>query len=293
MDKILQQDKKTLGGIIILIILITYTGYSLWSVSESNLGLNQKVNQLTEELESTKSNLDVSSNENYQLSEALVSEQKRNDEFENQISRISGTVGDLEKLSKTDPELLQKYSKVYFLNEHYSPPGFKTLSTSYISNPDKTILVHDGIWSFLKDLMNDAEEDGVNLKVVSAFRSFNEQASLKSEYSITYGSGANQFSADQGYSEHQLGTTLDFTTKEIGSNFTTFAQSEAYKWLQDNAYRYGFVLSYPKNNNYYIFEPWHWRFVGKDLAKKLYRKDQFFYDWDQRDIDEYLIDFFD
>ena len=53
------------------------------------------------------------------------------------------------------------------------------------------------------------------------------------------------------------------------------------------------MLSYPKGNAYYIFEPWHWRFVGKDLAKDLHRHKEYFYDWDQRDIDEYLIDFFD
>ena len=110
---------------------------------------------------------------------------------------------------------------------------------------------------------------------------------------MIYGAGANQFSADQGYSEHQLGTALDFATTEIGAGFDGFEKTDAYRWLLDNAYQYGFILSYPQNNNYYQFEPWHWRFVGRDLAKKLSKEDKNFYDLDQREIDEYLISFFD
>ena len=60
-----------------------------------------------------------------------------------------------------------------------------------------------------------------------------------------------------------------------------------------NAYKYGFTLSYPEENGYYIFEPWHWRFVGTDLADDLRRDNAHFYDWEQRKIDEYLISIFD
>jgi len=79
----------------------------------------------------------------------------------------------------------------------------------------------------------------------------------------------------------------------VGANLTGFENTEAYTWLQENAYKYGFVLSYPKGNGYYVFEPWHWRFVGKDLAIKLHREDKNFYDLDQRQIDEYLVSIFD
>ena len=72
-----------------------------------------------------------------------------------------------------------------------------------------------------------------------------------------------------------------------------FDTTEAYTWLQKNAYKYGFVLSYPKDNGFYIFEPWHWRFVGQKLAGDLHDDGKFFYDLDQRDIDKYLISLFD
>jgi LAS superfamily LD-carboxypeptidase LdcB len=153
--------------------------------------------------------------------------------------------------------------------------------------------IHEEVSDFLVDLLEEAEDDEIDLKVISAFRSFNEQAQLKGAYTIQYGSGANQFSADQGYSEHQLGTTIDFTTSEVGATFSGFAQTEAYEWLQKNAHKFGFTLSYPENNQYYQFEPWHWRFVGKDLADDLRDDGIHFYDLSQRDIDKYILNLFD
>ena len=153
--------------------------------------------------------------------------------------------------------------------------------------------IHAEVEPFLEDMLENAEDDGIDIRVLSAFRSYDEQKQLKGAYEVTYGSGANTFSADQGYSEHQLGTTVDLTTPEIGAGLTGFENTEAYEWLQKYAYKYGFVLSYPEENIYYVFEPWHWRFVGEDLAKDLHDDDEFFYGLDQRDIDEYLIQLFD
>jgi hypothetical protein len=121
----------------------------------------------------------------------------------------------------------------------------------------------------------------------------NEQASLKSAYTTSYGSGANKFSADQGYSEHQLGTTLDFNTTKRSSVLSGFDKTPEYKWLTENAYKYGFVISYPKENKYYIYEPWHWRFVGISLATRIHDDNTYLYALDQRDIDTYLINLFD
>jgi D-alanyl-D-alanine carboxypeptidase len=131
------------------------------------------------------------------------------------------------------------------------------------------------------------------LRVVSAYRSFAEQMTLKSGYRVQYGTGANAFSAEQGYSEHQLGTTVDFTTPVIKGAYASFENTTAYAWLTKNAYKYGFILSYPKGNSYYVYEPWHWRFVGKDLADRLHDEGLDFYEMDQREIDEYLIRIFD
>lgn len=208
------------------------------------------------------------------------------------LNGMTNTLGLYQKLTTTDKELLSKYSKVFFLNENYSPRNSIAVPAKYTlaNNGEKMVLVE--VWPFLQKMLDDAETAGVDLKIASAFRSFDTQSSLKSAYKIMYGSGANKFSADQGYSEHQLGTTVDFTTSKLGGNFGSFEKTPSYAWLLDNAYKYGFILSYPKNNTYYIFEPWHWRFVGKGLALRLHDENRNFYDLPQRDINEYLLTIF-
>ena len=233
-------------------------------------------------------------NENTKLRVSFESEQNKNSEFAKQIGEITSVVGTLEKLSQTDPELLKKYSKVYFLNENYVPSELVTIDDKYKWNSDKKLMIHVKVLPFLQKMLDATELEGLNLKILSAFRSFGEQASIKSTYTVMYGAGtANQFSADQGYSEHQLGTAIDLTTIDTGDDFSSFENTAEYTWLQENAYKYGFILSYPESNTYYKYEPWHWRFVGTDMALTLHNENWNFYDLDQRYIDRYLITIFD
>lgn len=212
-----------------------------------------------------------------------------------QLEDISDTVSTLEKITQTDPELLKKYSKVYFLSENYVPTHLTPIDTLYVSKVNGgNLLFHSKALPFLHRLIEAARFQGIELQVASAYRSFDTQSSLKAEYKVIYGAGtANQFSADQGYSEHQMGTTVDFTTPQVGDISLAFQYSPAYEWLKKNAYQYGFVLSYPEGNAYYKFEPWHWRFVGVDLAGKLYSDGKYFYDLDQRELDDFLVRLFD
>lgn len=198
----------------------------------------------------------------------------------------------LEKLVDLDPQLLSKYSKTFFLNENYRPESLLAIPKAYLANPDKPEQIHPKVLKYLERLIDDAAAEGATLQIVSAYRSFSTQKTLKTAYTVTYGVGANAFSADQGYSEHQLGTTVDLSTPGAGLT-ASFADTTAGKWLAANAYRYGFELSYPAGNAYYVYEPWHWRFVGVDLAAKLHREGKNFYDLSQRDIDEYLVRIFD
>jgi D-alanyl-D-alanine carboxypeptidase len=228
------------------------------------------------------------------LESSLAAVRRENASFSGQISSLASTVGTLDKLAKTDPELLAKYSKVYFLNENYVPSALGVIDPEFVNERGKTIEFHAKALPYLERLIEDAEEDGVSLKVISGYRSFTTQAQLKSSYRVTYGSGANAFSADQGYSEHQLGTALDFTTAKLGSDFSNgFDRTDGFAWLEKHAYKYGFILSYPAKNAYYQYEPWHWRFVGVDLARRLHDEGKNFYDLDQRAIDEYLVSLFD
>ena len=200
----------------------------------------------------------------------------------------------LNQLKNIDPELLKKYSKVYFLNENYVPATLVNINPLYSIDPNKNLRVLDKIDPFLESMLKDANDNDVPLRITSAYRSFTEQKALKSGYKVIYGAKtANQFSADQGYSEHQLGTTLDFTTPSVKGAFPAFQDSTSYKWLNENAYKYGFVISYPKENKYYEYESWHWRFVGKELATYIHDNRKYFYELDQRFIDTYLTKIFD
>jgi LAS superfamily LD-carboxypeptidase LdcB len=231
--------------------------------------------------------------DNTNLQQNLEAQKSRNDAIESQVSQISGTVGTLQKLSDTDPQLLQKYSRIYFLNENYVPKSLTNVDSAYLFAKDKPEQYLSQALPFLVNLLIAANQAGVKLQVASAYRSFGQQSQLKSIYTVTYGSGANRFSADQGYSEHQLGTAVDFITPDFSALSLKFASSSAYEWVVANAYKYGFELSYPKNNPYYIYEPWHWRFVGIALATWLHQQNITFYDAPQRTINQYLISLFD
>lgn len=268
-------------------------------LQDRNLFLNEK-NQKTAELEAANEKISELENELVGIKEELEDladdyrdEKNKNDNFEDQIRAISGAVGDLDKLAKLDEELLQKYSKVYFLNENYIPERVEEIKHKYVMEGKAPQFFHARAIDHLEDMFEAAADDGIDLQVVSAYRSFDTQTELKGQYTQIYGSGANAFSADQGYSEHQLGTTLDITVDSVGGPYNGFADTEAYEWLLDNAYKYGFILSYPEDNGFYIFEPWHWRFVGTELAKHLNRSDETFYTMEQREIDEYLLEIFD
>ena len=260
---------------------------------ETRANLTQVTNVFDAKLAKLTETIIDSEADREDLESNLRQERLRNNEFEDQIEDIADTVTVLDKLSKTDGELLQKYSKVYFLNEHFVPERLSEINDRWKYDEERKHKLHDKVMPFFRNMMEEAEEDRIELKVVSAYRSFNEQEQLKGDYLVSYGEGANTFSADQGYSEHQLGTTIDLTVDEIGSNLDGFEKTEAYRWLSKNAYKYGFVLSYPADNQYYVFEPWHWRFVGTKLARTLDRADDHFYDRQQREIDEYLVSIFD
>ena len=306
-----QQVVHTRSNTILLwigvVALVAFTGYQMWQITilKDKISLLETTTvsvstSLTNLASSTQSRFEVTALKNTELSSLLHSERNRLDDlgdslddFDRDVDRLGNTVDVLEKLTTTDPELLQKYSSVYFLNEHYMPADLTVIDEKYDLVNGKEVSIHAEVWPFLETMLRVAWREDIQLMVLSGYRSFEEQVTLKQSYTTQYGVGANQFSADQGYSEHQLGTTVDLTTTDIGEDLNTLTESDAYEWLIENAHKYGFTLSYPEENSFYVYEPWHWRFVGIDLATYLHRKDRNFYDLDQRDIDEYVATLFD
>lgn len=286
----------------VFVIVITSIGYASWYGYDRLTTLSIQITSLESKLSATVAVLQDNITETQiSFTNALEQEQqnvsaikKQLGNFEKEVGEISGTVTILEKLSNTDKELLQKYSKVYFLNEHFAPRRLAEIEKKYLYSERRPEFIHGSVWPYLKQLLDAAGRDNVTLYIKSAYRSFNNQESLKSFYTVTYGANtANQFSADQGYSEHQLGTTADFITTGLKGKLEGFENTQPYQWMLSNAYKYGFILSYPQNNDFYIFEPWHWRFVGIALSTELYSTNKHFYDLNQREIDKYLVTIFE
>lgn len=294
-EQLFEGSKPFMFVILILGGFFVYNSLRITSLSQEIQTLRQERAQseaaLSEKIELFKSDVSLLNQKIADVSHVTASVDQT---VQSRIGEISNTVGTLEKLSKTDPELLQKYSKVYFLNEHYVPERLVEIDAEYRYSDRSPERIHIQVWPHLEKLLDAAKVDSVSLYVKSAYRSFAEQKSLKSRYSVTYGMGtSNQFSAEQGYSEHQLGTTVDFITTGLGGQLSGFEKTQVYQWLQNHAFQYGFILSYPPNNSSYIFEPWHWRFVGVKFATYLHDQNKYFYDLDQREIDEYLVNVFD
>jgi len=118
------------------------------------------------------------------------------------------------------------------------------------------------------------DEADLDLGARSAYRSFRTQC-LTFNYKVDqYGlEHAAQFSARPGRSEHQLGTAIDITSASLGWRLTqSMGDSPEGVWLVQNAYRFGFGLSYPPGYEHltgYAYEPWHWRYIGRDAAVEM------------------------
>lgn len=132
--------------------------------------------------------------------------------------------------------------------------------------------------SDFESLMTDSAAAGVNLTIVSSYRSYYTQANLYNNYVSTYGQAATDtFSARAGYSEHQTGLAIDFgsNTNVSCSLDSCFGETTEGKWLLNHAYEYGFILRYPSDKQTitgYKSEPWHYRYVGHDLATQMKNK---------------------
>ena len=118
-------------------------------------------------------------------------------------------------------------------------------------------------------MKEDAKNNNINIYVISGFRSYERQNTLYNNYVNRDGKEkADTYSARPGHSEHQSGLAAD-----INSLSQSFENTNEGKWLNENCYKYGFIIRYPKGKEDitgYIFEPWHIRYVGYELSSKLY-----------------------
>lgn len=150
----------------------------------------------------------------------------------------------------------------------YEPPDLVSTAGAGIAGGGKVraVMIDD-----LRAMTEAAALAEAGIAVQSAYRSFESQKAVFDSWVAALGyQRALEVSARPGHSEHQLGLALDVRSDSGGSPFTgTFGSSPAGKWMKAHAWEYGFVMSYPRGSmdvTCYDFEPWHFRYVGRDLA---------------------------
>lgn len=164
-------------------------------------------------------------------------------------------------------------NKFYKLNEDYKPNNLVNIPLSYSYGKEGDNKLLDYAYEKFLELWNAANEKGYYLMVTSSYRDYKDQEEIYESRKKSLGERkADEVAARPGHSEHQTGLVIDMTSikEKYDDDFTN---SEAYKWLKENAYKYGFIERYPEGKTYitgYSPESWHWRYVGPEIARKMH-----------------------
>lgn len=162
-------------------------------------------------------------------------------------------------------------NKYCYLEKNYVPNNL--ISTSEYASHEIQ-MVNEAYESF-KKMASDAKKDNYNIRIVSAYRSYDYQENLYNNYlSHDTKDVVDTYSARPGYSEHQTGLAIDIDNTII--NYNKFHLTEEFTWMKLNAYKYGFILRYgldKEDITGYKYEPWHYRYVGNKIAEYIYKND--------------------
>lgn len=159
----------------------------------------------------------------------------------------------------TNSMLVNKFN---YLPADYAPTDIVSVLNWYAYG-DRTI--KDEIYDQFIKMWKAAGNENLKLIINSAYRTFEDQE-------FTYDNSSDDYAARPGFSEHQTGLALDIITDDE-HNGNNFDQTDEFKWLQTNAHKYGFIFRYPQNKEHitgYAYEPWHYRYLGIELATKVY-----------------------
>lgn len=170
-------------------------------------------------------------------------------------------------INKKELMLTNKYNS---LDETYDSTDMVTVSNRYSYGENQ--MLTSATFDAFKRMFDDAKKENLTLIVNSSYRSYTEQDEIYEKYKKNKGEEyADSIAARPGFSEHQTGYAIDLIT--YGATSSTFEETDEFRWLQNNAYKYGFILRYPKDKEYltgYSYESWHYRYVGLNAAKTIH-----------------------
>ena len=165
---------------------------------------------------------------------------------------------------------------MYRLSSSYKPTNLVAITWLGVITPKGGYLLKREAADALSAMFAEAKVNNISLKILSAYRSYATQVATFAKWVAKSGlQQARKYSAIPGHSEHQLGTTVDLgSTTGVSWSSPKFPTSATAVWLEANAYKFGFVRSYPSGAanialSCYGAEAWHWRYVGKSLAYEI------------------------
>lgn len=159
----------------------------------------------------------------------------------------------------SDPNMFKVVGGMLILNKKYYVPS------------DFAPGVHPDARQALTEMQQAIWAQGLGIYIESSYRSYWYQNTIHNNYLAMDGYYAKQYSAEPGHSEHQSGKAFDVSSYGEGL-YTSFENSATFRWLTENAHKYGFILRYPYDKTHitgYIYEPWHYTYVGKPLAEQI------------------------
>ncbi len=250
------QKKATLIWTVLIIILGAVSGFAVWLSTDREELINEPVSSPQKSL-TTDRREDSSTEKTILLPGAAP------------IKPISGNYS-------ADDHIWRLVNKSHPLSDTAYRPADLALAEvpSRTDKPTDERSIRQIIQEPTSRMFRDAKEQGIDLIIGSGFRSAELQQVYYSNYVKNYGqAAADSFSAKPGYSEHQTGLVMDLATVDRNCYLDEcFGETAAGKWLRDNASNYGFILRYPEGKDGitdFIYEPWHFRYVGVELAKAL------------------------
>jgi len=174
----------------------------------------------------------------------------------------------------TRPADLTKGNLILVDNKHFLPRNFVPRNLVTINQDYGTagMQVKSEVYEAFKKMYYAAKLEDLNLHIISAYRSWNTQDYFFNLNVKTHGLKVTEtFYARPGHSEHQTGLAIDIVAGK-GGHSRDFGNTMEYRWLLDNAHTFGFILRYPNGKTHitgFIYEPWHWRYLGVDMATRV------------------------
>ncbi len=215
----------------------------------------------------------------YENLDKYLEYKKNNRDYTNtEVVAIINTEANVEwldnmKLTDTSKGDLMLVNRIYGLASDYQPEDIVTVPTKFAYS---NVKLKNSILENIENLVDDAANEGYTFVVSMGYRTYKEQKNLYNSYAKSYGkSEADEYVARPGHSEYETGLSFDLEPYKYKKKVKNIKDSDEYKWLRENAYKYGFIFRFEadkKNLTKFSEDPWRLRYVGIDASTMIYNE---------------------